>query len=98
MDQEQILGILSRGEDTRHQFKVDVTNAKSVGAELAAFANGFGGVLLIGVSDDGKVAGLANEHVRRISRLAQRSSGSYVRHREYPDFRTGHHCRHGPAW
>ena len=79
MDQEQILGILSRGEDTRHQFKVDVTNAKSVGAELAAFANGFGGVLLIGVSDDGKVAGLANEHVRRINSLIANAASHNVR-------------------
>ena len=42
MDSADILGIVSRGEDTRHQFKLDVKNAKSVGAELAAFANGVG--------------------------------------------------------
>lgn len=79
MDQQEILGIVSRGEDTRHQFKMDVTHARSVGAELAAFANGVGGVLLIGVADDGKVTGLSSEDVRRINSLISNAASQNVR-------------------
>lgn len=32
----------SRGEDSRHQFKRDETNADSIAAELTAFANSGG--------------------------------------------------------
>ncbi|MDR0779702.1 MAG: hypothetical protein LBF16_03280 [Pseudomonadales bacterium] len=39
--------ILARGEDSRHQFKRDETNADSIAAELAAFANSGGGLLLL---------------------------------------------------
>ena len=69
MTDTQILRIVARGEDSRHQFKADATNAKSVGAEPAAFANGLGGVLLIGVSDDGQILGLSSADVRRINSL-----------------------------
>jgi ATP-dependent DNA helicase RecG len=79
MDSAELLGIVSRGEDTRHQFKLDVTNAKSVGAELAAFANGVGGVLLIGVTDDGKVPGLVSQDVRRIGSLIANAASQNVR-------------------
>jgi len=79
MDSAELLGILSRGEDTRHQFKENVTHAKSVGAELAAFANGLGGFLLIGISDNGEVVGLTNEDVRRINSLIANAASHNVR-------------------
>jgi ATP-dependent DNA helicase RecG len=41
------------GEDSRRQFKGDVTNVDSVAAELAAFSNSEGGMIYLGVADDG---------------------------------------------
>jgi predicted HTH transcriptional regulator len=56
MIEPDLLQLLARGEDSRHQFKRDETNADSIAAELAAFANSGGGLLLLGVNDDGSVA------------------------------------------
>lgn len=61
--------ILNRGEDSRHQFKRDVTNADSLAAELVAFANCGGGQLFLGVDDDGSIAGLGAADVRRLNQL-----------------------------
>ncbi len=49
MTETELLQVLARGEDSRHQFKRDETNADSVAAELAAFANSGGGELILGV-------------------------------------------------
>ena len=48
MNEADLLQILARGEDSRHQFKRDETNADSIAAELTAFANSGGGLLLLG--------------------------------------------------
>lgn len=58
MNTAELLDQLARGEDTRHQFKRDVTNPDSLAAELVAFANSGGGQLFLGVDDDGSIAGL----------------------------------------
>ncbi len=58
MNTSDLQAIFTRGEDSRHQFKRDVTNGDSLAAELAAFANSGGGRLFLGVADDGSVAGL----------------------------------------
>ncbi len=79
MTETEILGIIARGEDSLHQFKRDVINAKSVGAELAAFANGHGGLLLIGVSDDGNVCALSTADVRRVNSLIANAASQNVR-------------------
>ncbi len=55
MTEAELLQLLARGEDSRHQFKRDATNADSLAAELAALANSGGGCLLLGVADDGTV-------------------------------------------
>jgi len=72
MNQIGPLEVLARGEDSHHQFKRDVTNADSLAAELAAFANSGGGRLFLGVNDDGSIAGLEAAAVRRPSSPAPR--------------------------
>ena len=39
----ELLEIAARGEDSRHQFKADFTNAASMAAEIVALANSGGG-------------------------------------------------------
>jgi 1,2-phenylacetyl-CoA epoxidase PaaB subunit len=39
----ELLEIAARGEDSRHQFKADFTNAASMAAEIVALANSDGG-------------------------------------------------------
>lgn len=67
------------GEDSRRQFKVDVRNADSLAAEMAAFANSDGGTIFIGVADDGSLTGLSQKDVGRINQLIGNAASQHVR-------------------
>jgi len=67
------------GEDSTRQFKVDIRNAESVAAEMAAFANSSGGVIFIGVADDGTLPGLPTTEIGRINQLISNAASQLVR-------------------
>jgi ATP-dependent DNA helicase RecG len=67
------------GEDSSRQFKADVRNVDSLASEMAAFANSNGGMILIGVADDGSMPGLSNEDVSRINQLIGNAASQHVR-------------------
>ncbi|WP_028687103.1 RNA-binding domain-containing protein [Pseudomonas fulva] len=71
--------ILARGEDSRHQFKRDFTNIDALAAELVAFANTFGGYLLIGVDDSGAVSGLSSDDIARLNQVLSNAASQNVR-------------------
>jgi len=50
--------MIARGENSHIQFKADLNNANQLAAEIVAFSNTAGGRLLVGVNDDGSIAGL----------------------------------------
>lgn len=79
MIEADLLQQLAHGEDSRHQFKRDATNADALAAELAAFANSGGGTLFIGVNDDGTMAGLDATAVRRLNQLLGNAASQHVR-------------------
>ncbi len=79
MKLNELTDLIACGEDSRHQFKADVTNELSLAQELAAFSNTGGGTLLIGVSDDGKVRGLSAEDVARLNQLISNAASQSVR-------------------
>src|SRR5690606_12283700 len=84
MNSSELTKVLTRGEDSRHQFKRDVTNGDSLAAELAAFANSGGGQLFLGVNDDGSVAGLDAADVRRLNQLLGNVASQQVRPPVHP--------------
>jgi len=51
MDLGEFIELLHRGEDEHLEFKIKVT--RDIGEEICGFANADGGVILIGVDDDG---------------------------------------------
>ena len=69
METTELLEAVVRGEDSRHQFKEDVTNATSLAAEIVAFANSGGGQIFIGVADDGGIHELDVAAVGRLNQL-----------------------------
>lgn len=79
METTELLEAISRGEDSRHQFKQDVTNPTSLAAEMAAFANSGGGQLFIGVADDGAVCDLDAPNVARLNQLISNAASNLVR-------------------
>ena len=79
MTLSDLLQTLARGEDSRHQLKLDATNADGIAAELAAFANSGGGAVFLGVADDGSIAGLDASAVRRLNQLISNAASQHVR-------------------
>lgn len=79
METTELIDTLSRGEDSRHQFKADITNADALAAEIVAFSNTFGGRIFIGVNDDGSVRGLSSADVARLNQLIANAASQNVR-------------------
>lgn len=79
METAELIDILSRGEDSRHQFKENVTNADALAAEIVAFNNTAGGQIFIGVQNDGSVLGLSGADIDRLNQLISNSASQNVR-------------------
>ena len=75
MDIEEIRRIIACGETSRVQFKETFSNSDAIAAELVAFANAKGGMILFGIEDkSGEVIGLDFPTLRtlgnRVSNIA----------------------------
>jgi ATP-dependent DNA helicase RecG len=75
----EILARVALGEDSSQQFKVDIRNADSLAAEMAAFANANGGIIYIGIADDGSAIGLDQKNLGRVNQLVSNSASHCVR-------------------
>jgi len=75
----ELLEIVGRGEDSRHQFKADATNEVSLASEMVAFANSGGGMIFVGVDDDGTIQALNGPDVHRINQLIGNAASSNMR-------------------
>lgn len=53
--------IIAEGEHEQQDFKFAISDARKIARSLSAFANRSGGRLLIGVKDNGTIAGVRNE-------------------------------------
>jgi predicted HTH transcriptional regulator len=84
MEPLELLDIISLGETSTVQFKRSIENNDKLAAEICAFANSTGGMILFGVEDDGTVCGLDAAEVRSLnSRIANVSSNN-VREPVFP--------------
>ena len=79
MKLKSLLAQIALGEDSFHQFRADVKNADSLASEMAAFANSKGGMIIIGVADDGSTPGLSGQDVARLNQLIRNAASHLVR-------------------
>ena len=56
--------LISRGEDSTLEFKRDDVRNHDLARELAAFLNLEGGIVLLGVEDDGRISGATRERLQ----------------------------------
>ena len=56
-----IYNLIKQGEHQRLDFKHSITDSKKIARSLAAFANTEGGKLLVGVRDNGSIAGVKSD-------------------------------------
>ena len=62
MNLNELKSQVALGEDSRRQFKQDVTNADALVAEMAAFSNSEGGVIYLGVAEADRNAGITGNN------------------------------------
>jgi len=79
METTELIEIISRGEDSKHQLKENFTNVNSLAAEIVAFSNTNGGIILIGVNDSQEVVGLSKEDVGRLNQLISNAASQSVK-------------------
>lgn len=58
---DYIYHLISQGEHRQQDFKFEISDARKIAKSLSAFSNTEGGRLLIGVKDNGKIAGVRSE-------------------------------------
>ena len=64
----QLRDIIEEGENDRIEFKRCATNLKRISETICAFANTFGGTILLGVEDDGSLTGIDPAQVLPVTR------------------------------
>ena len=60
-DEYYIQKLIDKGEHVRQDFKFAISDARKIAKSISAFSNTEGGRLLIGVKDNGKIAGVRSE-------------------------------------
>jgi ATP-dependent DNA helicase RecG len=79
MTLKELKAQVARGEDSRRQFKQDITNPDALAAEMAAFSNSEGGLILLGVADDGALRGLTRADVARLNQMISNVASQHIR-------------------
>lgn len=69
MDVKELKEIIDRGEDSQHQFKELFSSSDALSSELVAFSNSLGGMIIVGVKDNGSIVGLTNDSVRHLNNM-----------------------------
>ena len=60
-DKDYIYELIAEGEHEMQDFKFAISDSRKIARSIAAFANKAGGRLLIGVKDNGNIAGIRTE-------------------------------------
>lgn len=58
---QYIHALIAQGEHVEQDFKFEISDARKIARSLSAFANTQGGRLLVGVKDNGNIAGVRSE-------------------------------------
>lgn len=68
---DYILQLIAEGEHEHQDFKYQISDAKKIARSISAFANHSGGRLLVGVKDNGNIAGVkSDEEIYMIEQAA----------------------------
>lgn len=60
-ENQYIQKLVAEGEHEHQDFKFEISDARKIARSISAFANTGGGRLLVGVKDNGKIAGIRSE-------------------------------------
>ena len=71
-DAQYIHALIAEGEHQQQDFKFEISDARKIAKTLSAFSNTDGGRLLIGVKDNGKIAGVRSDEEQYMIEAAAR--------------------------
>ncbi|MDE5567876.1 MAG: putative DNA binding domain-containing protein [Muribaculaceae bacterium] len=81
--------LVAQGEHEQQDFKFMISDARKIARSISAFANRGGGRLLIGVKDNGTLAGVRNEEDIYVVEQAAASYCRPAQHVEFTAFNVG---------
>ena len=71
-DTQYTHALIAEGEHQQQDFKFEISDARKIAKTLSAFSNTDGGRLLIGVKDNGKIAGVRSDEEQYMIEAAAR--------------------------
>ena len=71
-DTDYIHSLIAEGEHQQQDFKFEISDARKIAKTLSAFANTRGGRLLVGVKDNGRIAGVRSAEEQYMIEAAAR--------------------------
>lgn len=79
MESLEILERIELGEDSTTQLKENINNNTSLTEEMVAFSNASGGLIIVGVKDNGEISGLSADDIRRINNMISNVASEHVK-------------------
>lgn len=80
MNPQELLNIISLGETSKVQFKRELDNQDKIAAEIIAFSNSKGGMLLFGIEDKtGDIVGLDYQELQRTGNSVATIANDFVK-------------------
>ena len=71
MTRDAIQKIICEGENSHIEFKSEAVSNEELAIAMIAFSNGQGGVILLGVEDDGQISGIAGMPDKKMNAINQ---------------------------
>jgi ATP-dependent DNA helicase RecG len=87
LNRDDLVGLIRSGESSGVEFKRDDVHPERIARELAALLNLEGGHLLLGVEDDGRIAGLSRDR-RKAEERVMEMARTHVRPAPIPYWET----------
>jgi ATP-dependent DNA helicase RecG len=75
---------IALGEDSTRQFKVQLDSATKLAEEMCAFSNSRGGIIYVGVADDGEIKGLTQNDIGKYNQLISNTANDILKPAIYP--------------
>lgn len=79
MSVSALLEKIQNGEDSKTQFKENIHHVNQLAQEFVAFSNSEGGMLLIGVKNNGEISGLGFEEIEKINQHISNAASQNVK-------------------
>lgn len=80
---DYILSLIEEGEHEHQDFKYQISDARKIARSISAFANNSGGHLLIGVKDNGNIAGVKSDEEMY---MIEQAAAMYCKPEQQVDF------------